>query len=437
MGEIAPRTGGGYKGEAYGNNSGQININSPGIGSAALGPGANAMGLRSIAFGANAFSNQDSIAIGAPATASGQYGISIGNGSSAISTGAIGIGYVASANGFANTVVGYAATGFNNYACIYGSNAGNSDTNQPAGSIAIGYQARVQGKTNGTDVSNIAIGYQSGRAGGGAPNSAGLNIALGYQARFSINSGADSSCDQNIIIGKNAIANVSTFASNLNISNCIILGSDSQASSAIMNTAIDGGIAIGNACSVGANRAIALGNTNGNANVQVASVAIGTHATTENPSQTVFGGGNFVASFPAQSMMGINKLWTQTTTSTQQILGCSSGTTFESLTPTGRLSMARGAYLYDCDIVAKDTANIGVGKAWNLKFLIIRENTAASTALIGTPTTVVYGESSSATSWLVNVVANTTDGRPDITVTGEAGKTIRWVCQAKFTKTGN
>ena len=40
-------------------------------------------------------------------------------------------------------------------------------------------------------------------------------------------------------------------------------------------------------------------------------------------------------------------------------------------------------------------------------------------------------------TWGVAVAADTTNGRPAITVTGEAGKTIRWVANVRMTTVAN
>jgi hypothetical protein len=104
-------------------------------------------------------------------------------------------------------------------------------------------------------------------------------------------------------------------------------------------------------------------------------------------------------------------------------------------TPTGVLVLTNDStYLFDVDIVARNTATDTESKVWNLKFGIRRGTNAASTALIGSPTIVVYGEDTGTTAWAVAVTADTTNGRPNITVTGETSKTIRWVANVRMTK---
>ncbi|MEI7491893.1 MAG: hypothetical protein WCK92_10880 [Bacteroidota bacterium] len=65
------------------------------------------------------------------------------------------------------------------------------------------------------------------------------------------------------------------------------------------------------------------------------------------------------------------------------------------------------------------------GAAYEIKGLIKKDATSASTTLIGAITKTVIAESVSA--WDVTVAADTTHGALGITVTGEAEKVIRWV----------
>lgn len=124
--------------------------------------------------------------------------------------------------------------------------------------------------------------------------------------------------------------------------------------------------------------------------------------------------------------------WQTSTNATPIELGCG---TNNSNTPTNRIALSNDStYLFDCDIVARNTATDTESKVWNVKFGIRRGTNAASTALIGTPTKTVYGEDTGTNTWDVSVTADTTNGRPNISVTGEASKTIRWVCNIRMTK---
>jgi hypothetical protein len=131
----------------------------------------------------------------------------------------------------------------------------------------------------------------------------------------------------------------------------------------------------------------------------------------------------------------------ETTNATPVAMGISandgsSDSDFRSSTPNGSFIalVNDSTYMFDCDIVARNTATDAESKVLNLKFGIRRGAAAANTALIGTPTKTVYGEDSGTSTWDVNVTADTTNGRPNISVTGEASKTIRWVANIRMTK---
>jgi len=84
--------------------------------------------------------------------------------------------------------------------------------------------------------------------------------------------------------------------------------------------------------------------------------------------------------------------------------------------------------------VARNIATDTESAAWNLKFAIRRGAAAANTALIGTPVRTTIGVDAGVVGWDVGVTADTTNGRPNIQVNGESGKTIRWVANIRMTK---
>jgi hypothetical protein len=91
------------------------------------------------------------------------------------------------------------------------------------------------------------------------------------------------------------------------------------------------------------------------------------------------------------------------------------------------------AYFFKGEIIAGVTA-AGDAKGWSIEGVIKRATTAASTALVGTPTvTSLYADTGAAT-WSVAVTADTTNAALKITVTGQASTTIRWVAQIRTTE---
>lgn len=73
--------------------------------------------------------------------------------------------------------------------------------------------------------------------------------------------------------------------------------------------------------------------------------------------------------------------------------------------------------------------------AWEFSGVIRRGANAASTALVAAVTPTLIAADADAAAWTVAVSADTTNGALAVTVTGEAGKNIRWVCTLESTET--
>jgi hypothetical protein len=285
-----------------------------------------------------------------------------------------------------------------------------------ASSVIIGNGANVSAFGLGTN--HIAIGTSAFTGGGGSiaiGNSAGTGnngtngIAIGTTAR----SGAGIGC---VSIGPSASGGGN---------NSVTIGTSAR-------TANDYGIAIGSSAFADLTNSIAIGQSAWS-NYDV-SVAIGKGATTVNCSQVVFSGGYFASANDAALVT--QQMWMTTTNATATALGVpamfgASVTT----APSGFIALANdSSYIFDCDIIARNTATDTESSAWNLKFAIRRGASAATTALIGSATKTVIGQDTGTTTWDVGVTADTTNGRPTIAVTGEAAKTIRWVANIRVTK---
>jgi|688.fasta_scaffold31251_9 hypothetical protein len=293
---------------------------------------------------------------------------------------------------------------------------------------------------------------------------AASNIAIGYGAYASMQT---NEIDGSIAIGSNA---VSTYSGAIRIGNApnnndttqiqgakgansIAIGQSTRSSGghaiAIGTSAIGGAvgaIAIGQSANPSGSYSIGLGGgvtVTGNYSLAIGygsliecsavannSVAIGIAAKTEFNGEFTYGTGAFsLAGDAKSSWFG---LLTTTTSATSLELGTGSSAT---AVHTNRLVLSNDStYMFDVDIVARNTATDTESAAWNLKFAIRRGTNAASTTLIGTPVKTIFGQDTGTTTWDISVVADTTNGRPNISVTGEAAKTIRWVGNARMTK---
>lgn len=267
-----------------------------------------------------------------------------------------------------------------------------------------------------------------------APVASGANsIAFGNNAQALANS--------SISIGKD-ITTASTTYSDLRIGNTIstssgaggntILGSISttqQVSNSIVISPI-GRSAGADASLFGC---VVIGGNARNLMAATLSQAYGDNAYIEMSAEATWGFGIFSALGDKKiSVIGCH---TTTTSAAAAEIGTATNNSLASSTPTGRIVLTNDStYLFDCDIVARNTATDTQSKVWNVKFGIRRGTSAANTALIGTPTYTVFGEDTGTSTWNVSVTADTTNGRPNISVTGEASKTIRWVANIRMTK---
>lgn len=89
-------------------------------------------------------------------------------------------------------------------------------------------------------------------------------------------------------------------------------------------------------------------------------------------------------------------------------------------------------WMFEINLVARRTDSDGENAAYKFIGAIKKDGTSASTSLVGSVTKTVVAEDMAA--WDADVTANTSNGSMSITVTGEAGKTIRWVGRISLTE---
>jgi hypothetical protein len=91
------------------------------------------------------------------------------------------------------------------------------------------------------------------------------------------------------------------------------------------------------------------------------------------------------------------------------------------------------AYFFRGEVVSGVTGG-GNTKGWTIEGVIKRGANAASTTLVGTPTVTSSFADAGAAAWTIAVTADTTNGGLAVTFTGQAGTTIRTVCQVRTTE---
>jgi hypothetical protein len=90
------------------------------------------------------------------------------------------------------------------------------------------------------------------------------------------------------------------------------------------------------------------------------------------------------------------------------------------------------AYYFKGSVIANVTG-AGDTKSWTFDGQIKRGANAAATTLTGSTVSSPYGDAGAST-WAVALTADTTNGGLAVTVTGQAGTTIRWVCKLETTE---
>jgi hypothetical protein len=141
--------------------------------------------------------------------------------------------------------------------------------------------------------------------------------------------------------------------------------------------------------------------------------------------QDAFSGGSLGAIQTAILVLG-----RQTTDATATRLASDSGaagTTNQLILPNN------SAYFFTGEVVAGVTGG-GNTKGWTIEGVIKRGANAASTALVGTPTVTSTYADAGASTWVIAVTADTTNGGLAVTFTGQASTTIRTVCQIRTTE---
>jgi len=137
-----------------------------------------------------------------------------------------------------------------------------------------------------------------------------------------------------------------------------------------------------------------------------------------------------IASGAGFSQSGLLVLGRQTTDATATALASDAntvGATNQVILPNN------SAYFFTGEVISGVTGG-GNTKGWTIEGVIKRGANAASTALVGTPTVTSTYADAGASTWVIAVTADTTNGGLRVTFTGQASTTIRTVCQIRTTE---
>ena len=133
----------------------------------------------------------------------------------------------------------------------------------------------------------------------------------------------------------------------------------------------------------------------------------------------------FGANAQGVAQSGLLLLAKQTTDATATVL---TSNTNAGLSTNQVIMPNNSAYFFTGEVVAGVTGG-GNTKGWTIEGVIKRGANAASTALVGTPTVTSTYADAGASTWVIAVTADTTNGGLAVTFTGQASTTIRTVAK--------
>jgi hypothetical protein len=101
---------------------------------------------------------------------------------------------------------------------------------------------------------------------------------------------------------------------------------------------------------------------------------------------------------------------------------------------TNQVILPNNAAYYFRGSITAGVTGAGNSAMWSFEGGIKRGANAASTVLVGTAVLNLVAQDAGASTWVVALTANTTNGGLAVTVTGQASTTIRWVCKVETTE---
>ena len=127
---------------------------------------------------------------------------------------------------------------------------------------------------------------------------------------------------------------------------------------------------------------------------------------------------------------GLLVLARQTTDATATVLTSDAN----AATTTNQVILPNNSAYYIKGFVVAGVTGAGNSKGWEVSCLIKRGANAASTSIVGAATVTAVYMDAGASTWLITLTADTTNGGLAVTVTGQAATTIRWVAKLETTE---
>lgn len=353
---------------------------------------------------ANSIINSDAIAIGTSATAGhptnpASNGIAIGRIASAPGANAIAIGGGASTFATTSSSSGSVAIGTSNGSTLCQATQGSA--------VAIGQGAQA------TSTQAIALGFSSTASGtntialgnsSSATGSSGIALGVSTTASTGIGIGSGVTAGSGIAIG----TNISASTGSLSLS----IGAITSISAA---TTIGGSLAPGNF----ANAAIVMGGNHTVPSTANRCFLVGNSGFQRNTDTFTFSPNAIVTRGDTQASTAVLRISTTTATPAVMFLG--------GIASNIMVMQNNVTWMFRALVVARRSDTVGDVMGFTIEGVITRGANAASTTMIGTPSTSSYN--SGTLPWTVVASADTTSGALTFTATAEASKTVQFVAR--------
>jgi hypothetical protein len=375
------------------------------------------------AFGDNAFvatGADRGVAVGYLASARGVESVAIGDNAQIRGTGAIGIGDAAITGKSTGTNTGLGAIAIGDGALA------NSVTDSTKYGIAVGFGASAQGeKSLAAGYTASAEGLQSVVVGSASTlSTSDQAVAVGY--------GATGWGFRSVAIGNNAQASDTADSS-------IAIG-DGVSAIGDYSIALGGGaygdgleaISIGSASSTGGDYAVSIGASSGASAAYSLALGYSAFAAAEygiciGSDAQDYGviGKESHAGYSGRAIQSGRLVLAASTADATPAKATSNDQATAAGTNNQLILQNNTVFTFTGKAVAREPAT-GNASSWDFKGTIKRGANAAATSLVGSSTAMVVTQDAAASAWAVGIAADTTNGGLSITVTGEAGKTIKW-----------
>jgi hypothetical protein len=291
------------------------------------------------------------------------------------------------------------------------------------------------GSTVGNARGNFANDLQHARSGAAQVASGNYSSILGGQNNQVTGAGGFTAGYNSVVSAIHCVG-LGGKGNTVNQNYCALLGGQSNGAGGSLRSAVFGGSGnstlsadvwvgggVGNVAGSGGHHSVPGGSNNATGTL-AAAVAFGSRASAVGRGQVALAAGRFAANGDAQSSQNVIFRSTTNATPAELLFNGSSGrTTVASDT----------SFAFEILVVARRSDANGESAAYLFRGGIDRNAAANTTALVGAVQKTVIAEDTAA--WDANVTADSTNGALIVTVTGEAGKTVRWVAHLRTTET--